>query len=390
MAATLPVIDEEPLPPLYAGWLKAALQGPIPREKKATCSECPMVDATDELSDNVRFSSLTKCCTFVPHIPNYLVGAVLMAQEETARGYDSIVDRIAMSVGVTPLGLNRPPVFDLIYRAGGNKLFGRSPTMRCPHYVDEAGGRCGIWKQRNAVCTTWFCRHLRGQTGLSFWNAILRLLSQVEQELSVWCCLKMGVEPHLLCHALEDPRRDKDDILAEELVSKSPQSHAALWGDWAGREQDFYVGCARLVEPLEWGDVVSLCGPELRARLGALQLAHRAVQSQDLPARLKLSPTRIEQLDGERVRVVGYRPYDALILTRAVWLELFHFNGADTTSVLAALSPTVSAALMNDGLLQRLVDYRVLTVMEGEPPSVPVSLSQSPPSDHQQPSNTQF
>lgn len=58
-----------------------------------------------------------------------------------------------------------------------------------PHYLDEAGGRCGIWKHRKGVCATWFCKHSRGATGRRFWAMLDQLLATVERELTRWCVL---------------------------------------------------------------------------------------------------------------------------------------------------------------------------------------------------------
>ena len=74
----------------------------------------------------------------------------------------AMVSGIAPVVGVTPLGLARPPVQHLLYRHGRERGFGQSVALLCPHYLGDSGG-CGIWRHRNGVCATWFCKHTRGE-----------------------------------------------------------------------------------------------------------------------------------------------------------------------------------------------------------------------------------
>src|SRR5437762_124874 len=105
-------------------------------------------------------------------------------------------------VGVTPLGLGRPPVHLLLYGHGAPRGFGRAKTLRCPHYRADAGGACGIWRHRNAVCATWFCKHVRGGTGQRFWRSLEQLLSIAERELSRYCLLQVDVEAEMLARLL--------------------------------------------------------------------------------------------------------------------------------------------------------------------------------------------
>src|SRR5687767_8577752 len=70
----LPLATEvEPMPRLFEKWLSQAFKSPIPRESKAHCADCPMCGA--EAAE--RFNPSTKCCTYVPDLPNFLVGAIL-------------------------------------------------------------------------------------------------------------------------------------------------------------------------------------------------------------------------------------------------------------------------------------------------------------------------
>src|SRR6185295_509928 len=88
-----------------------------------------------------------------------------------------------------PAGLAQPPTFVLLYRSATD-AFGRSVSMRCPHYLPDTGG-CGIWTHRHSVCATWFCKHVRGGVGHRFWTALRGLLEAVERSLVAHCVLAL-------------------------------------------------------------------------------------------------------------------------------------------------------------------------------------------------------
>ena len=155
------------LPPLYAGWIADLLDGPLPHEGEATCEDCAMwPSAGVPVSAGIAFNRETKCCTYIPALPNFLVGRIVEDNDPAlAPGRASVEARIDARLGVTPLGIDRPPVHALLYQTGMSSAFGRSRALRCPHYREEAGGACGIWRHRNGVCSTWFCKYSRGATG---------------------------------------------------------------------------------------------------------------------------------------------------------------------------------------------------------------------------------
>ena len=163
MKRRLPTVAPSPLPPLYAAWMEELLTGPLPIEEHATCSDCAMTMPAGGASGEGSFDSATKCCTYQPRLPNFLLGRILGGPRGPGR--TSVEKRIAAQLGVTPLGIARPPVYGAIFGAAMPGGFGRTPSLLCPHYVDEGGGLCGIWQNRNATCSTWYCKHVRGSVG---------------------------------------------------------------------------------------------------------------------------------------------------------------------------------------------------------------------------------
>ncbi len=67
------------LPAPYAGWMDELLGGPIPMEIEATCDDCAMcADSSIRPGDlDFVFNSKTKCCTYIPELPDFLVGCML-------------------------------------------------------------------------------------------------------------------------------------------------------------------------------------------------------------------------------------------------------------------------------------------------------------------------
>src|SRR6218665_3697133 len=86
-----PMLDSLPL--LYRDLLPEFFQKGVPVETKATCDACAMCPSsaagTVESVDGVSrlFRPDTKCCTYYPRLPNFLVGALLSDERpELAEG----------------------------------------------------------------------------------------------------------------------------------------------------------------------------------------------------------------------------------------------------------------------------------------------------------------
>lgn len=353
--------DDGALPPLYARWMRTWLEGPIPHEPEATCDDCAML-APDvaPLAQAEYFHPSTKCCTYVPTLPNFLVGRLLNgADPVSAFGMNSLQQRIATGVGVTPLGLAQPPTFALLYRHTREAAFGRSPSMRCPHY-DPDGGRCGIWKHRPSVCTTWFCKHERGAVGRRFWMSVHQLLTEVETRLSRWCVLELDPGDEAIERLMATvglPVNPRPPVLDDMTAARTD---AAMWGRWRGRELDFFRACANLVEPLPWSDVAAIAGVDARAFAGVARRAYHALNDLSLPPRLTVAPFKVLALEPERCVVIGYSGQDPLDLPPELMAALPSFDGRPTDIVLRDIEATHHVRL-EPALVRRLLDFGLLS-----------------------------
>jgi hypothetical protein len=76
------------------------------------------------------------------------------------------------------------------------------------------------------------------------------LLRYVEQDLSCWGVLQLDLGDEAFQHLMST--RDRDNGLTAESIDNRVETerHKRIWGEWCGREADFFVRCAELVERL--------------------------------------------------------------------------------------------------------------------------------------------
>jgi Fe-S-cluster containining protein len=362
----LPVIPISPLPPLYAAWMYEVLSGHIPFETDATCDNCAMLpDGDAEQTDsNQYFNPQTKCCTYLPEVHNFLAGRIL-ADEDTAfaKGRATVEARLKAGVGITPLGIGSTPLYSLLYH-NTSDAFGRAGRMRCPHYIEE-GGLCGIWKNREAVCSTWFCKHVRGAMGKSFWMKMLNLLSFVERNISLWCVTQLDIGTVALQNLLP-LLRSSDNVkpTAKEIDGKHDEKlYRAKWGKWFGREAEFYKECALLANDLKWSDIERICGPELQIHVHLLQDAYQKLVSDELPERLRVGKFQLGGMEQSAFAVSTYSGYDTMRLSQSVIRVLPYFDGRPVTEVLDEIVEKENLRVSPD-LLRKLVDFGMLVAAE--------------------------
>ena len=339
------------------------LGGAIPAETRATCDDCAM--CKNVVPGVESFNPAVKCCTYVPVLANFLVGQVLADPDgEAAVGRASVEARIAKRTAVTPLGLSRSTVPELLYRFGSAHGFGHSRALLCPHYIDEGGGRCGIWRHRNGVCSTWFCKHERGEIGAAFWQRTQELLSTIEEELAHWCVLELGIGHTALARlfpAIERTERPEGfQLAASELDDVcDPAAYAASWGRWEGREADFFRACAGLMEGADFFEVMRRCGPEARIRAELVRAAWEHLSDPKLPEKLRPGQLKVIRVDSGTCRMTTYSGFDPFEMPSAVFEALHYFDGRTTEEARGAIG-AAGGPTLSTGLVRKMVDFGVL------------------------------
>ncbi len=351
------------LPPLHARWVEALLGGSIPAERAATCDHCAMCDGSGEMAPDraAFFNPATKCCTYLPVLPNFLVGRILADQDPAAAdGRATVEARMLAMVSVTPLGLGLPLTYGLFYDHG-TRAFGRSQSMRCPHYLPD-GGRCGVWRHRNGICATWFCKHDRGALGYRFWQSLQRLFTTVERALAWWCVLEAGIPAAALQRLLppQPAPTERELLTASDLDGTAdPDAYRDAWAGWAGREPAFFQECGHRVGSLDWPDVLNIAGPEVAAHSRIVIDAYRQLISDHVPDRLEVGPLHVLRVAPQSTRVWTYSSHDPLDLPSELVNVLPAFDGRPTADAVRSIAAEHGLRVGAD-LVRKLADFDIL------------------------------
>jgi hypothetical protein len=343
----------EELPLLHRRWLGELLGGAgIPREALATCDRCVMALPEDERPPEAEtwFSPDLKCCTHLPVLPNFVVGAILRDPAASEEGRAGVRARLRPPLA-TPLGLGQSAPFARV----AEREFGRNPALRCPHLQPGTHG-CSIHRHRVSTCATWFCKHVRGAAGSRFWGAVRQLLGSVEASLSCACLLDLGFAPAQLA-ALYPPW-----VVGSEPPEDVDVTRA--WGAWLGREEDLYAACSERVEGLAFGDVVARCGAQTEALARVVAGAFADLERGALPERAVVRSFEALPTGADTFAIHTYSPHDAIALPAALVRELYRFDGRPLAETLEALRRERGLTL-STALLRTLVDFDVLAEPEG-------------------------
>ncbi len=324
------------LPPLYRRWVDEILKQDIYSEPRATCDDCAMCNAVHPpaTQDNY-FNPNVKCCSFHPSLPNYLIGAIIADDDSSlAEVKENFIERI-MKFIITPLGTSSPymvTLYDVF------KPFGQYEHLLCPFYLNHSGGLCGIWKYRNGVCSTYFCKHERGGVGWLFWRRLSLMLYKVEKRLAKYCL-------------------DQLPVIIPENASDIREK---TWGNWMFREAEFFQNCWNIVQPLGLDDVVKIGGTELESKVNELKNQFKAVQSKIIPEALKINyQFRYEEIAEGLSRVWGYSKYNPIDVPTNIVQVLEYFDGRPNSEVLNKIK-SEKAITIDDDVLQKLSDYEIL------------------------------
>jgi len=277
------------------------------------------------------FEPSLKCCTFNPILPNFLAGRALLRGGQSR----SVVEaRIREGTGVRAMGIVPPRGWVERYQRARHHAFGHAAWLRCPYAVEGQYG-CGIWKDRNNVCRTWFCRYDGGAHGRSLWRAVKDVLSAAEQVLAGFC-VREGRPP---------PKRAK-------------HKQTTRWYRW----------CARRVEAMEAGEIEQLrTHPELGKRLEKVRTV-AASPPGPMPEIVVTSVGGAEP-DGEGVWVFGYSRYDGLLLPRSIFLFFSKLDGEHTWAQALAETNAEADQPLDPSVPHDL--YRIGGIRSPEPGDLP-------------------
>lgn len=359
MANCAPESEFEQLPELYQRWVEELLPGAIPREREATCFDCVMCDRGQgaPVPGMGFYHPETKCCTYFPEVPNFLVGralAVDTAGGDALRAF--VAGAEAHRAQATLLGVRPAPKISTVYRQHKDDLFGRDPEMRCPYAITPdpaAGPICGIWKHRNSICSTWFCKHVKGYTGFQFWYVLQGLLGSLEWSLAWWAITQVLDNPAAALMPAQG------DATSRNKVSLRPDA----WSRWSNTRTSFYEACAEAVAPLSAREVLEIGGMEARLHLLDVEARFAHLHDSDPPEHMRTASYSILKRD-ENHAVLKAARYAQPFEAPAVLLSVLHyFDGRPTDAVLEAIHADTRVRL-STGIVRRLYDFGILELAD--------------------------
>lgn len=208
----------------------------LPQEREATCDRCPKARFENYRADY-------RCCTYWPRIPNYLLGLAVGSPQ----GKDAIVEVIERGMAL-PEGMVASPSQWRDYTEDlAQERFGSSDKVLCP-MLDKKTFLCRIHAWRNSVCSTYFCFKDHGKVGDRFWSAVSDLGSQVEAALGQWALRRMGFSLDAYLESMNGLGAQIDNLSDPRTGGWTEASRKLLWGDWFGRELEFYQQCGQWIE----------------------------------------------------------------------------------------------------------------------------------------------
>ena len=210
-------------------WLK------LPNERFAVCSKCHR-----EKTDNYR--SDCRCCTYFPQIPNFLLGLALKDPNS-----EHLVRKLIENGNALPEGSQfSPKQFYDTTKEISDELFGKSTLLTCP-FIDSGKPVCGIYPYRGSICATFFCENDHGDEGSEYWEKVQALVGQIETSICQWAMDKVGLDAKSYIERLNSLCDKIGELSDPSSGTWSLSTRKFLWGEWFGRERDFFEECADLV-----------------------------------------------------------------------------------------------------------------------------------------------
>lgn len=247
------------LPSLYKKFLPKELWMSDIVETKATCNACNWKEYDPKL----------KCCTYEPFLPNFLVGAALINETTSASALESLNAKISKREFALPIGMVASPRFQVRFNHREPEEFGNREDWICPYYNKEQQN-CGIWKNRGAVCTTYFCQSSYGVMGMEFWKQMSDYLTYVEMALMEESLVYLDFSPRQISECLGYLNRQKLSTAEKKSDSMEVKIFKKMWNGYEENPASFYKKTYQLVSEFsksQFREAIGELGEEIEENL---------------------------------------------------------------------------------------------------------------------------
>lgn len=217
------------LPEVYRKLLPKELLKAEIRESKATCNACNWS----------AYQPTLKCCTYEPYLPNFLVGGMFESASTSQAALQALRSKIEKRQYSLPIGMTASVRYQVAFNQREEHDFGNRKDWLCPYYNQEQNN-CGIWKNRGAVCTTFYCQSSYDVMGMEFWKQLNDYLTYVEMAMMEEILVHLDFSPRQISDCLVYLNRQEGTV-AELKTHGLPEAKARkLWNGYYDDQEAFF------------------------------------------------------------------------------------------------------------------------------------------------------
>lgn len=353
------IVDD--LPEIYDRLFPDFFQQPIPQETLATCNDCAMCarPGQPQFPGQEFFRPDVKCCTYHPKLANFLVGGLLLdTNPAMEKGRRVVREKIKNRIGVSPSSILPSKKYALLHKFGGERGFGKNLTLICPYYVLESG-LCGIWKFRDAVCSTYFCKTAAGQEGKRFWNVLRGYLVQAQDSLTWYALLNLGFEVDAIWDYLTTYTSDALEPQDLDELPTPEDVYRKIWVNWIGREEELYKKTYEIVSSLSREEYERISGMNQKVFQQWLKARYMDVVSPPIGTMLRPNPDLKAQQAADGMYVIKTEA-GFFTIQPALYEVLGMFDGKRTVDEVKSMVLEKWDAPLEDELLISMYQNRML------------------------------
>lgn len=256
------------LPQIYHHLLPREILAANVVETLATCGDCAMTKEKQGRKKPVYQADL-KCCTYEPFMPNYLLGAILKADDSNAPGASIIREKIKNRNYSLPIGMTASLAYQVQFNHREPQDFGQRRDWLCSYYNKETNN-CGVWRNRGAVCTTFFCKSNFGKKGLQFWQKLNDYLNYTEMALMEEALVHLDFSPRQVSDLLVYLNRfEATPTEMKELVLPEKKARQ-LWNGYFDEQEEFFIKCFEIIQSFDksqFREAIGMIGEEIEQNL---------------------------------------------------------------------------------------------------------------------------